>query len=393
MMWLLRHTLVLSLSLTAGCASPPAGNDVGAAAPPDASDLTMTVEQIGHGGIRWAPVTSVEMTETTDVPGQLAPDEDRTARLSAPARARVVGVHVRTGDRVTRGQPLVTLQGADAAAARAAFATAVADLRAHQSAARYARVALERAERLFALKAMSTQDVDRARVEQEEAESMLTQAEVEVDRTRATLTQLGVNPETGEIVMRAPFGGVVLSRDVVPGSVVDVGAPLVMVTDPATLWLEISATESVAPALRPGNRVTFTVPDYPDRTFEATIDNAGAALDPTTRTLPVQARVQNTAGTLRPAMFATISLALGSPREGMAVPEGAMQQLDQRSVVFVAHPDERGGARFERREVEVGARAAGVIQILSGLNTGDLVVTDGAFAVKSQFARLRTTAS
>jgi cobalt-zinc-cadmium efflux system membrane fusion protein len=353
----------------------------------------MSGEQIGHGGIRWAPVEPVEMTETVEVPGQLTPDEDRTQRLSAPARARVVGVHVRTGDRVMRGQPLVTLQGADAAAARAAFATAVADLRAHESSSRYARVALERAERLFALKAMSAQDVERARVEQEEADSMLTQAEVEVERTRATLMQLGVNPDTGEIVLRAPFAGIVLSRDVVPGGVVDVGTPLMMVTDPATLWLEIAATESVAPVLRPGTRVTFTVPDYPDRRFEATIHNAGAALDPTTRTLPVQARVQNTAGGLRPAMFATISLAVGVPRAGMAVPDGAMQLLDQRSVVFVAYPDGRGGARFERREVEIGARAGSVIQILSGLNAGDLVVTDGAFAVKSEFTRARTRTS
>jgi cobalt-zinc-cadmium efflux system membrane fusion protein len=137
--------------------------------------------------------------------------------------------------------------------------------------------------------------------------------------------------------------------------------------------------------------VTFTVPDYPEQTFDATIDNTGAALDPATRTLPVQGRVQNAAGMLRPAMFATISLALGRPRTGLAVPAGAMQLLDQRSVVFVAHPDDRGGARFERRDVEVGAMDGKVVQILGGLTDGDLVVTDGAFAVKSQFARSRAS--
>jgi multidrug efflux pump subunit AcrA (membrane-fusion protein) len=68
-----------------------------------------------------------------------------------------------------------------------------------------------------------------------------------------------------------------------------------------------------------------------------------------------------------------------------------MQLLDQRSVVFVAHPDDRGGARFERRDVEVGAMDGKVVQILGGLTDGDLVVTDGAFAVKSQFARSRAS--
>ena len=71
----------------------------------------------------------------------------------------------------------------------------------------------------------------------------------------------------------------------------------------------------------------------------------------------------------------------------MSVPDGAMQLLDERPVVFVAIPDADGGARFERRDVEVGARSQADVQILRGLSPGDIVVIDGAFAVKAAFAR------
>lgn len=351
-------------------------------------DVVMSRDQIAHARIRWDVVAASTATEVVEVPGQLAPNEDRTARLGSPARARVVTVHVHKGDRVRRDQPLVTLASEQAATARAEYAKAVAELNAHRVTERYARTALGRAERLLALKAISSQDVEKARVEEEVADSRVTQAEAEVERARATLVQLGVS-ETGEMIVRAPLAGIVLTREAVPGSVVEAGEPLLMITDPATLWLDIAATERVAPALRTGGIVTFTVPELAPRRFEATIGNVGGALDPTTRTLPVHAVVINDSGALRPAMFATVLLPVGDARSGVSVPDGAMQLLDQRPVVFVAIPDADGGARFDRRDVEVGARARGQVQILGGLSPGEIVVIDGAFAVKAAFARPR----
>jgi cobalt-zinc-cadmium efflux system membrane fusion protein len=354
----------------------------------ESRQVTMTRDQIEHGGIQWAPVRAMAMTDTTDIPGQLAPDEDRTARLGAPARARVISVHVRIGDRVSRGQLLVTLQSEQASAARAEYAKAAAELKAHETAARYARTALERAERLLELKAVSRQDVERARVDSEEAEAARVQADADVQRAQDTLTHLGVSDAAGEIQVRAPIAGVVLSRDAAPGSVVDAGAPLVTATDPTTLWLEIAATERVAPLLRRGSQVQFTVPELLPQTFDATIENIGGALDPATRTLPVHAVVRNGGGALRPAMFATVTLTVGPERPGVVIPDGALQLLDERPVVFVARPD-ADGARFERRDVEVGARTRGEIHIVAGVSAGEVLVTQGAFAVKSEFARAK----
>ena len=86
-------------------------------------------------------------------------------------------------------------------------------------------------------------------------------------------------------------------------------------------------------------------------------------------------------------MFATVTVPVGQSRTGIVVPESAIQLLEERRVVFVARANANGGARFARRDVQVGPSADGQVQILTGLMAGDQVVTDGAFAVKSEFAR------
>jgi len=189
------------------------------------------------------------------------------------------------------------------------------------------------------------------------------------------------------MVVRAPLSGVVLSREAAPGSVVDAGASLVTVADVGTLWLDISAPDRVTATLRPGAGVRFTVPAFAADTFTARVQSVGSALDSATRTLPVRALVQNGLGRLRPEMFATVWIEGGAARAAVAVPDAAVQLLDEKPVVFVAVPDGAGGARFERRDVEVGAKMGGRTQIVRGLNPGESVVVDGAFAVKSEFAR------
>lgn len=377
--------LILGAVACGGTAAPAPERP--APVPAASTHLTMTRDQVEHGGVSWTAVEAWRMSDTVAVTGQLAPNDDRTVRLSAPARARVAALHVRLGDRVQANDPLITLVSEQAVIARAEVSKAQAELSAHQAAARYARTALERAERLLELKAMSRQDVERARVDLEQAESMRTQSQADVERARAALAQLGTTDATGAIVLSAPFAGLVLTRDVALGSVVEAGTPLMTVTEPGTLWLEIAATERVAPLLKRGVDVRFTVPELLPDTFTAVIQNVGAALDPLTRTLPVRAVVANPGERLRPAMMATVVLSVGEARDGVAVPDQAIQLLDERPVAFIATPGADGGAVFERRDVEVGTRVGTRVHVVRGLAPGDVVVTGGAFAVKSQFAR------
>jgi len=349
--------------------------------------VTFNAAQVEHGGVKWAAVAATTEASMLEVPGQIVPNEDRMARLGAPARGRVLRVNVVLGDRVSAGQPLVTIQSPEASAARADYDKAVADLASSIASAKYARAARERAERLLVAKAIARQDVERAQADDDLARSALTRTEAEVEGERSNMAQLGVTTTGGAMVVSSPLAGVVLSREAVPGAVVEAGAPLVSIADPSSLVLDMHVPDRAAPGLVVGARVRFVVPAFPLDTFEARIRSIGSALEDSTRTLPIRATVASTKGRLRAAMFATAWIDAGDRRPVLSLPEGAIQMLDEKPVAFVAIPDGKGGATFERRDVQVGTTAAGRTQVVRGIKPGELVVSAGAFAVKSEFSR------
>jgi len=380
----------LAAALAGGCGSQPEKAADGAAtvAAGPLKTVTFTSEQIAHAGIQWAAAESAVMAAQVDVPGHVIANEDRTARVSAPAEGRVMAVGAQTGDRVTRGQVLVTLLSPQASGVRAEQAKAAAEIASREAALSYARSARERAERLLEAKAAARQDVERARADEQLAAAALAQAHAEAERTSTAVTQLSVDT-AGRMILRAPIAGVVIARDAVPGSVVQAGAPLVTITDPSSLWLDLAAPEAVAVTLRPGATVRFVTATFPDDRFEARIRTVGAALDPQTRTVPVRAVVPNVHRRLLPGMFVNVAVEVSPPTSGVRVPDAAVQLLDERPVVFVARPGAAGAVTFERRDVALGAKADGRTQIVKGVAPGELVVHEGAFAVKSEFARAK----
>ena len=339
-----------------------------------ATDVTLTAVQVAHGGVKWEPVATSSVTSGATVPGQVIPNEDRTARLGATVQGRVIAVRVRPGDRVRAGQILVTLQSPEAG-------TAQSDVDKARAQASYARSARERAERLLALKAIPQQDYDRAIADDELASA-------ELRRAQSVANQIGATAAaTGEVAIRSPLNGVVLARTAVPGTGVEVGAPLVIVADPSALWLSIDAPENLAGLFRIGGLLRFTVPAYPVDTFSARIDAVGAGLDPGTRTLPIRGVIRNQDQRLKPEMLASVWAEGGNAAQVPSVPEDAVQLLDGKAVVFIAHPDASGGAHFVPRNVQLGARSGGRVAITQGLSPGDVVVTRGALTIKAEIKK------
>lgn len=363
-------------------------NMPGMPVPPN-TDMTMTftAAQVKHGGVQWAPVTMGIAASTAIVPGTLVPNEDRTARLGAPARGRIIDVRVQPGDRVEQGRILVTLQSTDAGMAQSDVTKAAAEVTARRAQAQYAASARARAERLLVLKAIPRQDYERAIAEDEQARASLTQIEAELQRAQSASQQLGAaTSSSGEIALRAPHAGVVLARLAIPGTVVEAGAPLVVVTDPATLWLRVNAPEQFASLFRIGDPVHFTVPAYPNETFTARIDVVSPGLDPDTRTLMARGVVPSR-NTLKSEMLASVTVSSGPKVPAALIPDDAVQVMDGKPTVFLARPDGKGGVALERRTVQVGERSVGRIAVTRGLATGDVIVTTGAFAVRAEFQK------
>jgi cobalt-zinc-cadmium efflux system membrane fusion protein len=355
----------------------------------DSAFVTFTAAQIAHGRVKWELPGQTLMAAAVEVPGQLVPNEDRTARLAAPAQSRVIAVHVSPGQRVVRGTRLVTLQSPEASMARADVAKATAELSSSRATAVYAKAARDRADRLLALKAIPRQDFERAVADDELAQAGVAQAEAELQRARSNAAQLGVDLRDGSMTLRSPMTGVLTTRDAVPGAVVNAGEQLVTVTDPSSLWLTVALPEAHVAGVRVGSSLRFTVATYPADTFRAAIQSVSATFDSATRSLPVRGLVSNPRGRLRPEMFARVWIEGRTRSMMITIPDSAVQRLDARPVVFVAHPDDKGGARFEKREIELGSSFAGRTAIMRGILAGDAVVAQGAFAVKAEFAKAR----
>jgi len=364
------------------------GMTMDSAASVDTSSITFTAAQIEHGKIQWAPAALGQSSTSAVIPGTIIPDENRTARLSAPAEGRVVDVRVQPGDRVGRGQVLVSLVGPGAGSAQSDVAKAAAQVTAMRAQAGYARAARNRAERLLKLKAIPTQDYERAVADDESAQASLSQAIAEQRRAISSAEQLGAGTSpTGEMVLRSPLSGVVLSRTAQPGAVVGPGTQLVSVTDPGSLWLQVNAPEKLASLFRVGGSLHFAVPAYPGDRFDARVTAVGAALDPDSRTLLVRATVLNGTQKLKPEMLASVSVE-GKGQAGVpVVPEGAIQLLDGRPTVFIVNPNSVGGATFVRRAVEIGSRTGSTVAVTLGLAAGELVVTAGAYSVKAEIQK------
>ena len=353
-----------------------------------AEKITMSAAQIEHGGVKWKPVAMGSALGIAIVPGELIPNEDKTVHLSAPARARILKVMVRPGDRVSVGDALITLQSAEAGMAQSDVSKAVAEVEARRSEAQYAASARARAERLLALKAIPRQDYERAIADDERARAAAKQAESELQRARTTANELSAGVgANGEIVLRASIAGVVLSRTAVPGTVVEAGSPLMVVTDASSLWLSINAPETMIAMFHRGAPLRFTVPAYPGDTLTANTESIGVGLDEQTRTLNVRARVLNRGNRLKSEMLASVIVAGGANVPAVLLPDDAVQSLQGKQYVFIAQTAEKGGAQFTRREVTVGSRNGGMIAVLHGINAGDVVVTAGAFAVKAVFQK------
>jgi multidrug efflux pump subunit AcrA (membrane-fusion protein) len=128
------------------------------------------------------------------------------------------------------------------------------------------------------------------------------------------------------------------------------------------------------------------VPTEPD-TFTARVQSVSASFDAQTRSLPVRGIVPNPGGRLRAEMFARAWIETGRPQLSITIPESAIQRMENRLTVFVFHPAPGGGARFEKRDIEIGGSLGGLVSVTRGLKPGEAVVVEGAYAVRAQMEK------
>lgn len=297
------------------------------------------------------------------------------------------------GDRVKAGTVLATMHSQVIHIAWADYRKAVADRRRRTSEVTYAQQMEARAQRLYTDKALPLQEVQRTQVERVAAEEALNMVRTEVRRAEEALEHLGITSgedpsgESGEYIpITTSVAGAVLDKTVTVGTAVIPGSPLFVVSDLSTLWAVAEVDETRLPLLTVGRPVEVRVAAYPEEVFAGTIIFVSDTFDPRTRRVSVRCRVSNPQGRLKPQMYATLSLDEGEARSVIVAPASAVQSIDGKTVVFVA----QGTEQFSLRAVTVGPTQNGWTEVLSGVQTGEQVVTSGSFLLKSELQKRAT---
>lgn len=221
-------------------------------------------------------------------------------------------------------------------------------------------------------------------------------AEAALDAARDRLRLLGV-PEgevrameradkpSERVRIRTPFGGTVIERLATQGSYVETGSGLYRVADLSTLWVQLDAYESDLPVLRAGQEVRLRVEALPGESFEGRVAFVDPVVDPKTRTARVRIVVRNQDRRLLPGMFVEASVQSDArPDSGeeapLLIPVTAPLFTGRRSLVYVEVPTE-DRPTYEPRVVTLGARMGEQYPVLDGLQAGERVVIEGAFAI------------
>lgn len=324
---------------------PAGGQEKGKGEQPNAKPLPVVAVQKA----KIAPLSRVLELTGTATP-------TRQARLASPGEGPIQNCRVREGDQVKRGERLVTIGRSGAAAAQV---TAMAESMKEQQAE------LNRIKILVQSGAVPGPQLDTARAKYEGARALLAKA----------------REMAGDYSVEAPWDGVVSKVLVKDGDFVAPRAPLVEMYDPASLVIRLAVPEAQATEVFKGTPATVLLDAYPGKTFEGKVSLVYPDLDTRMRTRTAEVTLDAPVA-LIPGMFARLKLTLQTEAEAVTVPGDAVLVLPSGEKVAYVLKD----GKAQRRVVQTGLEAGGQVQIVSGVQPGETVITAGNEKLKDGMA-------
>ncbi|MCC7410031.1 MAG: efflux RND transporter periplasmic adaptor subunit [Gammaproteobacteria bacterium] len=321
--------LAAALAL-AGCGSPPA---------PAGGGGDMPVQAVV------ALVRTQALEEKLSLIGNLLPKE--AVEIRSELEARITGIDFEEGQRVAAGATLLQLDAskldAEVAEARARYQLANQDF--------------ERGRMLLERGTISVQQFDQLRTT--------------LDANRASLRLAEERRADASIV--AAFDGQMGERIVSLGQYVSKGELLTTLVQTDPLEVEFNVPERYVGQVALGQHIEIATAAYPDERFPGRVYFIAPRLDERSRTLRMKAYVDNADGRLKPGMFANLELVFRARELALVVPEAAISQHSDNTMVTVMNAE----GRAELRPVEIGLRLAGLAEITRGLNAGERIVVEG----------------
>jgi cobalt-zinc-cadmium efflux system membrane fusion protein len=348
---------------------------------PTASEwATLTIEPVNAKSFRAEYVTE----------GKVAVDEDHSTPVFSPYAGRVTKLLAKPGESVTQGQPLFTIEAADTVQAQNDFIAAMTSQNKAKSALELADIQYKRAKDLYEGRAIPLKDYQQAEATQVQAQNDMRSAVTALEAANNKLRILGFTDETiktfqnkgtinPEITIYAPLSGTVVQRKVGPGQYVSAGAsdPVFVIGDLSTVWLTAFVRESDAAQVSVGQDIAVNVMALPGRPLSAKINYVAAAIDPNTRRLLVRATIDNKDGSLKPEMFANVTIYSAGDRAAPAVPKQALIYEGDQVRIWVAREDKS----VELRQIKIGLINGNLVEVTSNLKPGEQIVVKGSLFI------------
>jgi len=348
--------------------------------------VELSAEALARATIRTAPAKLRDLPTVINTTGEVAFDQDRVAHVSPRIPGRVYKVHAKLGHTVKAGQSLAIIDSIELGRSKAAYLQARAQLA-------LAQKNLGREEKLLKERISSTKEVLDAR-------AIFQKAMADYRAARQRLRLVGVSSRAIDrlrydksgaalVAVRAPIAGRITKKHLTLGELVRPSSNLFTIADLSRVWVWIDVYERDLAGVHLKDKVQVSVQAYPKRVFSGEVAYISDQVDRGSRAVRARLDVQNADGALKPGMFAKVRLTDphekggGARRKALAVRASAIQRQGKLHIAFV----KLGARRFGRREVLLGVEVDDYIEIRSGIKAGEVVVTKGAFILKSELAK------
>jgi cobalt-zinc-cadmium efflux system membrane fusion protein len=346
--------------------------------------VTLTQEATKRAGIELVSVTrGAARSSAVRIPGTVEPNAYQQVVVTPLVSGRVTRVLVELGDSVRRGQTLLQVFSPELAEAETKYLSAKAELEAHEQ-------ELARTTKLVGIGAASQQELERLHAEHSAklagAQSLRSRL-VLLGLPASVIDALSPGKETDPATdVPAPIDGVVTERSANVGLNVESATKVFTVVDLSSVWVVGALYESDFSRVRVGSHAAVTTKADPGVVRQGRVSYIDPQVSADSRTARVRVAVPNPRRELRLGMSADMEIAVPVNVRALMIPRGAVQNVADRQMVYVATSAESG--KFIEREVRLGEVSGEDVEVLSGVQPGDRVVSKGSFFLRAERERL-----
>jgi cobalt-zinc-cadmium efflux system membrane fusion protein len=329
--------------------------------------------------LKIAPVERTTWTIAINTTGTVDWDADHTTQAITQVNGPISRILVDTGARVQANEPLLYVSSPD-------VANAITVYRKARNREDFNRKIVERQKLMLDHGAIAVKDYESNVADYNDAMSDVQNTLQALKIFGHTKDEIDAAEQQGkaispELAVRSPIAGIVVQKLISPGMVIQAGITVCfMLSDVTKVWVQGHIFDHDLPNIRPGSAVEETNPAF-DRHFRGAISFIGAFVDPTTRTTPVRIVTENPEGLLKKDMFVNAVIHTGVQKNTLAIPLSALlRDAQNEPIVYV----EVEPGKFAQRSVRIGDQQNNLVEILSGLQEGEKVVSEGGLFL--QFA-------